>query len=74
MRYFWFDEFSVLMIFVVAAYQFYKDSSSASSRKLFRYSLLHLPVIMFLFLINKKKWFVFEENEEINSGTTNCDL
>lgn len=51
-------------LFLFAAYQFYKDSSSASSRKLFRYSLLHLPLIMVMFLLSKKKWFVFEELEQ----------
>ncbi|CAH0555905.1 unnamed protein product [Brassicogethes aeneus] len=51
--------------FIYLAYQFYKDSSSASSRKLFRFSLIHLPLIMLMFLLSKKKWFVFdEENKE----------
>ncbi|KAJ8935651.1 hypothetical protein NQ318_004492 [Aromia moschata] len=45
------------------SYRFYKDSSSSTSRKLFRYSLIHLPALMVLFLLNKKKWFVFEDNE-----------
>ncbi|XP_060529510.1 protoheme IX farnesyltransferase, mitochondrial isoform X2 [Cylas formicarius] len=52
------------LYFIYLAYQFYRESSSASSRKLFRYSLLHLPLIMVLFLVNKKKWFVFETNDE----------
>ncbi|XP_025835626.1 protoheme IX farnesyltransferase, mitochondrial [Agrilus planipennis] len=47
--------------FIYLAYKFYKDSSSASSRKLFRFSLLHLPILMILFLLNKKKWYVFEK-------------
>ncbi|CAO1414038.1 unnamed protein product [Diamesa hyperborea] len=38
------------------AWQFYKESDSGSSRKLFRFSLLHLPVLMILFLLNKKEW------------------
>ncbi|ERL92400.1 hypothetical protein D910_09714 [Dendroctonus ponderosae] len=50
--------------FIYLAYQFYKDSSSATSRKLFRYSLIHLPLLMVLFLVNKKKWFVFKETSE----------
>lgn len=44
-----------------AAYQFYKDSTSATSRKLFRFSLIHLPLLMILFLINKKEWFILEK-------------
>ncbi|KAJ8920347.1 hypothetical protein NQ315_012009 [Exocentrus adspersus] len=53
------------LYFIYLAYQFYKDSSSATSRKLFRFSLIHLPVLMILFLVNKKKWFVFESKEEL---------
>lgn len=51
------------LYFIYLAYQFYKESSSASSRRLFRYSLLHLPLIMVMFLLSKKQWFVFEEEE-----------
>ncbi|XP_017769349.1 PREDICTED: protoheme IX farnesyltransferase, mitochondrial [Nicrophorus vespilloides] len=53
--------------FIYLAYKFYKDSSSASSRKLFRYSLIHLPLLMILFLVNKKKWFAFDKSEEESS-------
>lgn len=52
------------LYFIYLAYKFYKDSSSATSRKLFRCSLIHLPVLMVLFLLNKKKWFVFDEPTE----------
>lgn len=43
------------------AWRFYKNSDSGTSRKLFRFSLLHLPVLMVLFLINKKRWIFTEE-------------
>jgi protoheme IX farnesyltransferase len=43
------------------AWKFYKESDSGSSRKLFRFSLLHLPLLMVLFLINKKEW-VFKKS------------
>lgn len=43
------------------AWRFYCDSDSNSSRRLFRFSLLHLPVLMILFLLNKKKWIFAEE-------------
>lgn len=36
------------------AWQFYRHSDSASSRKLFRFSLIHLPLIMILLLLSKK--------------------
>ena len=44
--------------FAYLAYQFYKNSDSSSSRKLFRFSLIHLPALMLLLLVNKKKWFL----------------
>ncbi|CAH1375138.1 unnamed protein product [Tenebrio molitor] len=55
------------LYFIYLAYNFYKDSSSQTSRKLFRYSLIHLPLLMILFLINKKKWFVFDDRQRIES-------
>jgi protoheme IX farnesyltransferase len=45
------------------AWKFYKESDSGSSRKLFRFSLLHLPLLMVLFLLNKKEW-VFKKKVE----------
>lgn len=47
----------------ISAYDFYKKSDSGSSRKLFRFSLLHLPVLMLLFLGTKKRW-IFTESEQ----------
>lgn len=44
--------------FVYLAYQFYKNSDSSSSRKLFRFSLIHLPALMLLLLVTKKKWYL----------------
>ncbi len=43
------------------AWRFYKNSDSGTSRKLFRFSLLHLPALMILFLLNKKRWIFTEE-------------
>lgn len=40
--------------FLYLAWQFNKQSDSASSRKLFRFSLIHLPALMLLMLLNKK--------------------
>ncbi|XP_056638344.1 protoheme IX farnesyltransferase, mitochondrial [Diorhabda sublineata] len=57
------------LYFIYLAYKFYKESSSATSRKLFRFSLIHLPLIMILFLVNKKKWFLFEGEENDISRT-----
>lgn len=41
--------------FMYLGWRFYQKSDSASSRKLFRYSLIHLPLLMILFLVNKKR-------------------
>ncbi|KAL0841834.1 hypothetical protein ABMA28_014075 [Loxostege sticticalis] len=40
--------------FMYLAWEFYKKSDSGSSRKLFRFSLIHLPALMLLMLVNKK--------------------
>ncbi|XP_058986507.1 protoheme IX farnesyltransferase, mitochondrial isoform X2 [Musca domestica] len=50
--------------FSYLAYKFYKDSNSGTSRKLFRFLLLHLPLLMILFLVNKKRWFFTETKED----------
>lgn len=50
--------------FCYLGYNFYKKSDSKSSRTLFRFSLLHLPLLMVLFLVNKKRW-IFTETTEI---------
>lgn len=42
--------------FAWLAWRFYRDSDSNSSRRLFRFSLVHLPALMVLFLLNKKRW------------------
>ncbi|XP_015110277.1 protoheme IX farnesyltransferase, mitochondrial [Diachasma alloeum] len=42
--------------FLYLAWQFNKKSDSASSRKLFRFSLIHLPILMLMMLCSKKSW------------------
>lgn len=42
-------------------YQFYKDSDSRSARKLFRFSLIYLPILMLLILFHKKPRTTQEE-------------
>lgn len=44
------------------AWRFYKDSDFKSSRKLFQFSLFHLPLLMAFLLINKKRW-TYSKNE-----------
>lgn len=50
--------------FMYLAWKFYKQSDSNTSRKLFRFSLLHLPLLMLLFLANKKRWIFTEDKEK----------
>lgn len=50
--------------FCYLAWKFYQKSDSGSSRKLFRFSLIHLPALMLLFLINKNRWIFTEKSTE----------
>ncbi|XP_046650079.1 protoheme IX farnesyltransferase, mitochondrial-like [Daphnia pulicaria] len=48
------DSLPINMYFLYLAWRFYRHSDSSSSRKLFRMSLAHLPIIMILMLVHKK--------------------
>lgn len=48
-------------------YQFFKDSDSRSARKLFRFSLLYLPILMLMILLHKKP--ASKREEEIVQAT-----
>ncbi|KAL7739355.1 hypothetical protein ACLKA6_003963 [Drosophila palustris] len=52
--------------FCYLAYKFHYKSDSGSSRKLFRFSLIHLPALMLLFLANKKHWYFNDAVDEEN--------
>jgi protoheme IX farnesyltransferase len=49
------DSLPVNLYFLYLAWRFYRHSDSSSSRKLFRMSLAHLPIIMILMLVHKKR-------------------
>nr|CAG4646414.1 EOG090X09NT [Macrothrix elegans] len=49
------DSLPVNMYFLMLAWRFYRHSDSSSSRKLFRMSLAHLPIVMILMLLHKKR-------------------
>ncbi|XP_011139220.1 protoheme IX farnesyltransferase, mitochondrial isoform X2 [Harpegnathos saltator] len=64
--------------FLYLAWKFSEHSDSANSRKLFRFSLLHLPLLMMLMLTSKKYWsntkkqedkLVSHNEQETNLGT-----
>lgn len=50
--------------FLYLAWRFNEKSDSGSSRKLFRFSLIHLPMLMVLMLVNKKDWADDEKRED----------
>lgn len=64
----WFalESLPINIYFMYLAYEFYKKSDSNSSRKLFRFSLLHLPGLMLLMLVNKKYWLSSDTEEQEN--------
>uniref|UniRef100_A0A1B6MME4 Protoheme IX farnesyltransferase, mitochondrial n=1 Tax=Graphocephala atropunctata TaxID=36148 RepID=A0A1B6MME4_9HEMI len=49
--------------FLLLAWRFHKNSDSSSSRKLFHFSLIQLPALMLLLLVNKKYWHPKKEEE-----------
>lgn len=54
----WFalDTLPVNAYLIYLSWQFYRDANFKTARKLFRFTLLHLPLIMAFLLINKKSW------------------
>ena len=49
------DSLPANLWFTWLAWKFHKQSDNKSARELFRFSLLHLPVLMFLVLFHKKR-------------------
>ena len=49
------DSLPVNLWFTWLAWKFHKQSDNKSARELFRFSLLHLPILMFLVLVHKKR-------------------
>lgn len=47
------------------AYRFYQEGDSASSRKLFRFSLIHLPTLILLMMVSKQAY---------KDNTTECPI
>ncbi|KYM98015.1 PREDICTED: protoheme IX farnesyltransferase, mitochondrial isoform X1 [Cyphomyrmex costatus] len=64
--YWWFALASTPLnaFFLYLAWTFNKQSDSANSRKLFRFSLLHLPLLMMLILSSKKYWANANKQED----------
>ena len=51
------DSLPVNLWLIYLAWRFHQDASYKTSRRLFHYTLLHLPLLMGLVLINKKRWY-----------------
>lgn len=55
------------------AWQFHQHSDSNNSRRLFRFSLIHLPLLMVMMLLTKKQWFVTSTgNDEDQVMASSC--
>lgn len=50
--------------FLHLAWKFHQHSDSGSSRKLFQFSLIHLPILMIFMLVNKKS---FNKKEQVDT-------
>ena len=48
------DSLPLNAVLTYLAWKFYKEGDSNSSRKLFRFSLIHIPALLMLMLISKK--------------------
>lgn len=53
-----------IIIATILAWKFKEHSDSANSRKLFQFSLLHLPLLMALILASKKYWTNTEKQRD----------
>ncbi|XP_017753283.1 PREDICTED: protoheme IX farnesyltransferase, mitochondrial [Eufriesea mexicana] len=60
--------------FLYLAWRFHKHSDSGSSRKLFHFSLIHLPILIILMLVNKKHWYHHKKQKDIISDEKRSDI
>jgi protoheme IX farnesyltransferase len=56
------------------AWKFYKKADSNSSRKLFRFTLIHLPLLMTLMFINRKKKIPSDSSDQVLNQTEGLKL
>jgi protoheme IX farnesyltransferase len=59
----------VNLVFLGSAWKFYKAGSEKEARKLFRYSLVYLPVVLGLMMVHKQgvDWFSWMREKDSNS-------
>ncbi|XP_050721479.1 protoheme IX farnesyltransferase, mitochondrial-like isoform X2 [Eriocheir sinensis] len=58
---------------VYLAWRFHQDADSKSSRKLFLFSLIHLPVIMMLMIISKKHYGKGKTTEAVGAASESVE-
>lgn len=61
---------AALIMSFLPAWKFYQDADSKSSRKLFLFSLIHLPVIMTLMIISKKHYGRNKKTEAVAAAAS----
>ena len=57
------DTLPLNLFMTYLGWQFYKKADSKSAKKLFRFTLLHLPLLIMLLLISKKTWHPAKKSE-----------
>ena len=62
------DSLPLNLWMVFLAYKFYQKADSSSSRKLFRFTLIHLPLLMTLMCLGKKSSKDKSETSEISAS------
>ena len=63
------DSFPLNAYMAYLAWDFYRKGDSNSSRKLFRFTLVHIPALMILMLISKKSFRGAKKTEESSNLT-----
>lgn len=63
------DSLPISLYFAYLAYRFKRDADAQSSRKLFRFSLVYLPIVILLMLITK-----YPTEEAIEQANIRADL
>lgn len=68
------DSLPLNLFFSYLGWRFYRDGDSNSSRKLFRFSLIHLPALFMLMLISKKNFGEKPKKEVLDVSKTKSTI
>ena len=61
------DSLPLNLALAFLGWRFYRDGDSSSSRRLFRFSLVHIPALLILMLISKKRY-----GDQVAVGAIEC--